>query len=247
MTTPPADLRCVRRLHLRAESHGQVRRGRILVEEALRIASLPGAGSRRVVFIRSIKLGTLRRNTTSPGVALAIQEQLGRMSGVLVHVEDPRAPAAPAVFFDDDVQPSMVLVQRLAGGKPVEGWFWPAAVPGYRRGAGRRENLRAALAHIALQPCAPAALVALAGELPGSALRRHDRSIGGAARGSTCWRRWPEGGKLRALPGRRRKFSRTRRPMTSPLGTTIPSTVRWSGGAGGCPLTLPKFYFWPRW
>src|SRR5688572_25063149 len=111
------DTRRVRTLHLTAARENLVQRGAILVEDALRVASIPGGEGSRVIFVRSLDLGHFRSDGSSVPVALAIQQELSRLSSQLVHGDAPNASFHPAVYFNDPVEPVLLLAQRIARGQ----------------------------------------------------------------------------------------------------------------------------------
>lgn len=155
------DTRRVRSLHLKAPRADLVRKGAILVEDALRMASLPGGEGSRVVFVRSLNLGRFHSDGSSAGVALLIQQELSRLSSHLIHGSDLNAALASAVYFNDPVEPILILTRYLARGQPADGWFWPLAVPGWRKGQSVTESLRRLLFSLLPIECAQVAVLAL--------------------------------------------------------------------------------------
>lgn len=151
--------RQVRRLRLRAPNEGLARRGAILLEDALRTASLPDGG--RVLLVRSLALGSLHIGRSPAALALLIACRFEQLAPGALHALSPGAAAAPAVFFHDAVEPYARLAARLAEGGRADEWFWPMAAPPYDprlpRAAGMRLAVRGALA----TPAGPGALVAM--------------------------------------------------------------------------------------
>jgi hypothetical protein len=140
------DARRVRRVHLTAASDALVRRGAILLEDALRTASLPAASGSRLLVIRSLPVGVIHADASPASLSLVIERRVAELSRGAVYAEDPSADRADAVYFRDDVEAPVLLAIRLARGARADAWFWRIAVPGHRPDASREEGLRAALA-----------------------------------------------------------------------------------------------------
>lgn len=134
--------RRVGKLRLAASSAAAAQRGRIVLEDALRTASLPQAEGGRVLVVRSLALGKFRAGQSSAGVALAIERRLKQLGAQAVYALDPHAARAPAVYFRDDAECSLALAARLTRGGDVSAWFWPLAAPDWRRSLPRDEALR---------------------------------------------------------------------------------------------------------
>lgn len=123
-----ASRRQVRSLHLRAAHSDLVARGLTLVEDALRTASLPEAGSRMIV-IRRLPLGRINPSASPSSVALTIESRLREIRLSAVHAASAEAKEARAIYFHDEVEPFVLLALTLARGQKADAWFWPLAVP----------------------------------------------------------------------------------------------------------------------
>lgn len=73
----PAATRTVRRLRLRGDRPEAVHRAAIAVEDALRVASLPAAGTGALVLVRRLDLGRLPRRAGPQTLALRLEAALG--------------------------------------------------------------------------------------------------------------------------------------------------------------------------
>jgi hypothetical protein len=148
--------RRVRHLRLTASDEALVRRGALLLEDALRTASLPGGDDGRLIVVRSLALGTIDSRGSSASVALALEQSWRRLAASAVHAEDSAAPHQPAVYFRDRAEALTLLAVRLASGRDTGAWFWPLAVPGWRPGIPAGDAFRLVLA-AALDGSVPAA------------------------------------------------------------------------------------------
>src|SRR5437870_7625897 len=108
-----ANIRRVRTVRLSAPDDALVRRGAILLEDALRVASLPGGDGKRQLIIRSLSVGRIRSQQSSATLSLAIEHRLHGLASSAIHAEDPASPSRPAVYFRDDVEPYVRLALRV--------------------------------------------------------------------------------------------------------------------------------------
>ncbi|MCE9670525.1 hypothetical protein LY474_22225 [Myxococcus stipitatus] len=133
-------------VRLTAGSPALVRRGALLLEDALRTASFPETGRGRVLLIRRLPVGVIHGHLPPASVALALERLVRQLAVSAVHALDPSAGKQDAVFFHDDAEPPLALVERLVRGEPATAWFWPLAVPDFSPSRPRDEQLRRALA-----------------------------------------------------------------------------------------------------
>jgi hypothetical protein len=135
----------VRHLHLRAPDDDLVARGRVLIADALRTASLPGSAGQHLV-VRRLALGRIDPASSPATVALQIEAALGVAAMTAVPFDDSAASDATAVTFPDRLAARMELVRHLARRRVPTEWFWPLAVRGWRSSMPRDEALRLILA-----------------------------------------------------------------------------------------------------
>ncbi|HVG21688.1 MAG TPA: hypothetical protein VNI02_21820, partial [Blastocatellia bacterium] len=103
--------RRVRKMRLGAPSEALVRRGAILLEDALRTASLPEADG-RLLIVRSLLLGNIRSSQSPAAIALLVEERLRHLNLTAVYAEDPAADTHPVVYFHNEVDPYIRLALR---------------------------------------------------------------------------------------------------------------------------------------
>ncbi|MCP4694975.1 MAG: hypothetical protein GY859_43510 [Desulfobacterales bacterium] len=139
MFHPPT--RRVRTVRLRAPSHSLLKRGEILLEDALRTASIPAAETGRLLIVRSLSVGAIQSRRGSSSLALAIERRLRRIRIRAVYAG--AATDQDAVYFHDDAEPYILLARRIARGESPRAWFWPLAVPAWRPSMARGEAMRA--------------------------------------------------------------------------------------------------------
>lgn len=124
-----SSLRHVHTVHLTAPNEALVRRGAILLEDALHTASIPGEVGGRVLMVRSLQIGTIHSHQSSASLALMIEQRLQHLSSTAVHASDPTAPYQPAVYFRDGIEPYLYLIVRLIQNQRTTEWFWRSLVP----------------------------------------------------------------------------------------------------------------------
>lgn len=134
-----------------------MRRTAVLLEDALRTASLPDAGG-RLLLVRRVDLGAIGVGAGAPTVARALERAVERARVEVRHGAAPGAEAAPAVWFRDALEAHVCLAERLLSGPPPTAWYWPSAVPGWRPGRLGADGLQAVVRSLAALPEAPAAV-----------------------------------------------------------------------------------------
>jgi hypothetical protein len=158
------DTRTVRHLHLTAGSREEVRHGVLLLEDAMRTASLPAANG-RLLIVRRLALERIHPHGSAASVALAIEQKIRQLAITALPADHPHAPHAVAVTFASVVEAHVALALHLARGLPATAWFWPLAVPVYHPQESRTANLRRLLFNVAQPPSGPAAVVRLVAAL----------------------------------------------------------------------------------
>jgi hypothetical protein len=151
--------RRIRRLRLEAPDERLVRRGALLVEDALATASLPGGDSGRLLLVRSLDLGRIRAGASPSSVALRLEARLREVAATAVWAGDPVAAIAPAAWFRDEVEAPVLLARRLARRQDATAWFWRQAVPAWKPEMALPEALRALVLAALETPAGVAAAV----------------------------------------------------------------------------------------
>ena len=126
----PDAARYIERLALTAPAEAGLVRGRLLVEDAFRIASFPGEAERRVLAIRRVDLGVVDPERSSAALAPVIEEAVRAAAGRAVRFDDPTAAAADAVYFPDELAAATAFVERLASASSPMEWFWDSVFEG---------------------------------------------------------------------------------------------------------------------
>lgn len=134
--------RNVHRLDIAAPSAALARRAGLLVEDALRTASLPGDGA-ELVLVRRLDLPAFTPGVSAQGVAIELESACRALALVSGRdADDAELAAARAVHFADALEAHLALSVRLLAGRPARAWCWALAVPGYRPDAGIGAGLR---------------------------------------------------------------------------------------------------------
>jgi len=182
--------RVVGRLRLSTEDRAAVTRTQSLVEEALRLTTLPGEDQGRVYVFRRLVFPSLNLRTDS-------RQWIGRCSAHLlsithqaVHAVDSQASAAPVVYFHTPQEPWRLFVTRLLRDEPLREWFW-AQVIGARADISATDRLEqtldrwrvqepgwSAVARELLASLDPPAAMALVTRLSSSVAQRWLRGFG---------------------------------------------------------------------
>ncbi len=134
--------RRVRHLGIRAPDAAGARRAGLLIEDALRTASLPGDGG-ELLLVRRLRLPAFGAQASPQQVALGLEAACRATAAVAgAESDDARLARASAVRFADALEAHLALTTQLLGGRPARAWCWALAVPGYRPEEGVRAGLR---------------------------------------------------------------------------------------------------------
>jgi hypothetical protein len=163
--------RRVHRLRLHAGSDDDVRRGAILVEDAVRVASLPAGWSARHYVVRRLDLGAFSRDAAPQTLALRVERGLAQLAALAEPATSPAAATAPAVWFDDEATAIAALAERVAVGPAPSEWYWRRIAEGAAALGGGDALLACVIAAAAL-PAGPRAVALV--------IDRVERARGGA-------------------------------------------------------------------
>ncbi len=101
------------------------------MEEALRLASLPGENEGRAYYFRRLRVTGLPPDGDRRTWLEAFQRALTEQASQAVHGNDSRADVATAVFFRSKLEALEILLHRVvdrAGHRTASEWFWPMVV-----------------------------------------------------------------------------------------------------------------------
>src|SRR5271155_2377002 len=117
--------RHVRRARLSVSAGASQHRLAFAVEEALRLASLPGEDEGRHYYFRHLRATGLPMSGDRARWLEIFQRALIEQAAQAVHGSDARAAAAPAVFFRGEVEALEILLRRILALQSISEWFWP--------------------------------------------------------------------------------------------------------------------------
>jgi hypothetical protein len=155
-----SQMRRVRTLRLTAPDEALIQPAAVLLEDALRTASVPSASGGRLLLVRSLSLGNIRI-TSSSTTSLLIELRLRQLSSSAIHAEDEAAPYASAVYFRDIIEAYVCLALRLTRGEPTNAWFWRMVSRHWSHSMPRDEALRTLLVEATQTDAGPAGAVAM--------------------------------------------------------------------------------------
>jgi hypothetical protein len=150
--------RHVRRGHIRIGADESRQRVEFALQEALRLAELPGEREGRVYYFRRVSMGAIQARASRQSWMAGVQSSLDRLAATAVHGRDARAAAAEAVYFDGQEQAlEWALRRALRSGAPAP-WF-AAAVSGRAGDANPIARPIERLCELAVPPAACASLI----------------------------------------------------------------------------------------
>jgi len=141
--------RHVRKLRLTCGHEDDARHGRVLLDDALRTASL--GDETRLILVRRLDLGHLSLRASSTHWSRRVEEAFRHARPVAVRFDSNEAAQANAVFFANQHEPWLTLAERVATGQRCHEWFWRAAVPQWTPSLPVEETLRRGFRALAAQ------------------------------------------------------------------------------------------------
>ena len=117
--------RHVRRARLCVSPGAPRHRLAFTIEEALRLASLPGEEEGRCYYFQRLRVSGLPASGDRARWLEGFQRALSQQASQAIHGSDPRGAAAPAVFFRSEVEALEILLHRILRHQPIQEWFWP--------------------------------------------------------------------------------------------------------------------------
>jgi hypothetical protein len=124
-----ASLRHVRKLRLSVSSAQAERRALRVLEESLRLISLPGEATGKIFYFRRLQLPPLLPDEHPVSYAGELEQKCRMMAQGAVHFSDPTASNADVAFAWSPIEPWQELARRLTRAQPLHGWFWRSALP----------------------------------------------------------------------------------------------------------------------
>ncbi|HEX7962178.1 MAG TPA: hypothetical protein VF493_19850 [Terriglobales bacterium] len=124
-----ATLRHVHKLRLAASSTMAERRALRVLEESLRLFTLPGESTGRVFYFRRLQLPQLCPDEDPNVYAVLVEQKCRERAQSAIHFSDPGAAYADCVFALSSIEPWQELARRIVFSQQHEGWFWSAALP----------------------------------------------------------------------------------------------------------------------
>ncbi len=123
--TPDRYHRHVRSARLCVAPQAPVHRLAFLIEEALRLASLPGENEGRSYYFRHLGVAGLPQDGERGQWLERFERALVREAQQATHGADPRAAFSNAVFFRGEPEALEILLRRLLWCQAIGEWFWP--------------------------------------------------------------------------------------------------------------------------
>jgi hypothetical protein len=93
------------------------------LEEAMRLADLPGEREGRHYYFRRVSLGEIPAQAGRRLWMDRVQQTLGELAATAIHGSDPRAAASNAVFFDNPEQALEALLRRSLRTGASPAWY----------------------------------------------------------------------------------------------------------------------------
>jgi len=121
--------RRIRSLKLSGQDNNQLLNARYCLEEAFRTTSLPGFPPNAKILIRRLDLGIIRSNHSSIQLAHTISEKVHALAVDAICIDHRPNNDASVVWFNDPLQPYLILLAKLLDGEVANEWYWSSLFP----------------------------------------------------------------------------------------------------------------------
>jgi len=157
--------RHVRRTRLCVDAHAPAHLLAFTIEEALRLASLPGENEGRSYYFRRLRVTGLPSGGDRRVWLEKFQRALYAEAAQAIHGADARAASAPAVFFRGEQEALEILLHRMLARRAIHEWFWPMVAAGTRAHASEAASIPDIVEIVEKLRSGPASWVAVAAAL----------------------------------------------------------------------------------
>ncbi len=132
--------RQVRKLRLTCARTDDATHGRVLLEDALRTASL--GDETQLIVIRRLDFGRILPRASAAAWSRRLETTLREQRPHAVRFDHPAADHADVISFPHRHEPWLALAERTAAGQTSAAWYWRAAVAGWTPTLPAGETLR---------------------------------------------------------------------------------------------------------
>jgi len=147
-----ASLRRVHKLRLRGQDEGSLGDAVTALQDAFRIASLPGIPPHGLLLVRKLELGTFASRASSLALSQLIDERIRALATTAVCVDRHERPQQDLVWFSDPAQAAIRLAELVAAKRAPDAWYWPMVFPSWRPGMTLETTLQAIASDLEDEP-----------------------------------------------------------------------------------------------
>lgn len=145
-------LRRVHKLRLSGQDEGSLGATVTALQDAFRIASLPGIPPHGLLLVRKLELGTFKSRASSLALSQLIDARVRSLASTAVCVDRHEQPQRDLVWFSDPAQAAIRLAELVAAKQAPDAWYWPMAFPSWRPGMTLETTLEAITSDLGDEP-----------------------------------------------------------------------------------------------
>jgi hypothetical protein len=136
----PVPLRQVRRLRIKCARNEHARHGQILLEDALRTASLRDES--RLIIVKRLTLGQFSTRDSATSWSRRLEESIRTQAPEPVTYEHPADEQVSIVSFASPLEPWLLLARNTIAGRACTQWYWRSTLVGWNPSRPVPETLR---------------------------------------------------------------------------------------------------------
>jgi hypothetical protein len=151
-------IRRVHKLQLTTQDENAVHGDISALQDAFRVASLPGIPPHGLMLIRKLDLGSFQTRSSPLALSQLIDSRLGALAPTAVCVDQGEHAEQPLVWFSDSLQAAICLIDLVVTKQAPRAWYWRVVFPSWRPGMSLQQTLAAVAEDRRGEPGAPAVL-----------------------------------------------------------------------------------------
>ena len=157
--------RRINRLRLDSRSENSLQGDIAALQDAFRLASLPGIPPQGLLLIKKLDLGVFPTRSSALALSQLIDNRIRNSASALIRADRGDFADKPLVWFSDAAAAAVCLAENVAANRNPRAWYWQTLFPDWRRGMNLAETLVAIAAGQQAQAPTPAVLAGVTASL----------------------------------------------------------------------------------
>jgi hypothetical protein len=140
-------MRRVRKLKIKTQDESSATSDINALQEAFKLASLPGIPPNGLLLIKKLDLGVYRSNSSPVSIANLIDQRIQPAVWQPICIDHEEQPDSNAVWFSNPAQAVFRLVELTLTKSAPQAWYWPLLFPLWQQGMNLTELMKVINSH----------------------------------------------------------------------------------------------------